>query len=206
MPDESLRYLALNCSLKPGGEDSSTDALLGHVIRIAEDQGAIGKSVRVRDYDVAFGVTSDEGQGDQWPEIRAMLLDADLLIFGTPIWLGHPASVSQMVLERMDAFLGEPDARKQMAPVDRVAVVAVVGNEDGAHHVGAELFQGLNDVGYTIPAGGMTYWVGEAMHKTDFKDVSPTPEKTISAAGTMIRNGLHLARQLKDKPYPTLAK
>jgi multimeric flavodoxin WrbA len=205
MPVEPIRYLALNCSLKSGGEESSTDALLGHIVRFAEEHGAIGKTVRVRDYDIAFGVTSDEGEGDRWPEVRAMILDSDLLIFATPIWLGHPASVSQMVLERMDAFLGEVDARKQMAPVDRVAVVAVVGNEDGAHHVGAELFQGLNDVGYTIPAGGMTYWVGEAMHKTDFKDVSPTPEKTISAAKTMIRNGLHLARQLKEHGYPSLA-
>jgi multimeric flavodoxin WrbA len=151
---------------------------------------------------VAFGVTSDEGDGDGWPAIRSEILAADLLVFGTPIWLGHPASVTQMVLERMDAFLGETDDQGRMITTGRVAIVAVVGNEDGAHHVGAEVFQALNDVGFTIPAGGMTYWVGEAMHKTDFKDVHPPPEKTIATARTMVANAVHLADVLRANEYP----
>ena len=81
------------------------------------------------------------------------ILDAELFVLATPIWMGHPSSNAQRVLERLDAFLGEKDDTDQFATVDRVALVAVVGNEDGAHHVGAELFQGLNDVGFTIPTG-----------------------------------------------------
>jgi hypothetical protein len=59
--------------------------------------------------------------------------------------------------------------------------LAVVGNEDRAHHVAAELFQGLSDVGFTIPASGMTYWVGEAMHKTDYEDLASGSEETDQA-------------------------
>ena len=88
-----------------------------------------------------FGVTSDEGDGDEWPELRTRSSTPTSSCSRTPIWLGHPASIAQRVLERLDAFLGEQDDRGRMISYDRVAIVAVVGNEDGAHHVGAELFR-----------------------------------------------------------------
>jgi multimeric flavodoxin WrbA len=197
-----VKYLAINCTLKPSPEESSTDRLLDHIEEMLAAAGATGTRRRIVDFHVSFGVTADEGDGDEWPMLRAELLDADLLVFATPIWMGHPASVAQMVLERVDAFLGETDDQGRMITTDKVAIVAVVGNEDGAHHVGAEIFQGLNDVGFTIPSVGMTYWVGEAMHKTDFKDVQPPPEKTIDAARTMVRNAVHLAETLRSNPYP----
>jgi hypothetical protein len=108
------------------------------------------------------------------------------------------------VLERLDAFLGETDDREQIAIVDKVAMVAVVGNEDGAHHVGAELFQGLNDVGFSSAAGAMTYWVGEAMHTVDYLDLDSTPVKTAQTTHTMVTNSVHLASALVDRRYPTL--
>jgi multimeric flavodoxin WrbA len=201
-----MRYYAINCTLKPTPAESSTDVLLGHVTGMLEARGVTGTTQRIVDANVSFGVTSDEGSGDGWPAIRSEILESDILVFGTPIWLGHPASVTQMVLERMDAFLGETDDEGRMITTGRIAIVAVVGNEDGAHHVGAELFQGLNDVGFTIPAGGMTYWVGEAMHKTDFKDVKPAPEKAISTAHTMVANAVHLAGILSRDEYPAPEK
>jgi hypothetical protein len=105
-------------------------------------------------------------------------------------------------LERLDAFLGEQDERGRMVSYDRVACVAVVGNEDGAHHVFAELAQGLSDEGFTIPAEGSVYWTGEAMQAVDFKDKRPTPEGTATATRTLARNAAHLARVLKIQPYP----
>jgi multimeric flavodoxin WrbA len=161
------------------------------------------KIARFADHDVKPGVTSDEGDGDEWPEIRADILAADLFVLGTPIWLGHPASNAQRALERLDAFLGETDEKGRIVSADRVAMIAVVGNEDGAHHVGAELFQGLNDVGFTLAAGAMTYWVGEAMHKTDFVDLDNPPEAVVSTTRTMVANAVHLARLLDEAPFPS---
>jgi hypothetical protein len=89
-----------------------------------------------------------------------------------------------------------------MVSYDRVAAVAVVGNEDGAHHIFAELAQGLSDEGFTIPAEGSVYWVGEAMQGIDYKDRSPTPEATAAVTKTLARNVAHLARVLKATPYP----
>jgi multimeric flavodoxin WrbA len=123
-------------------------------------------------------------------------------VIGTPISLGQASSVAKRLLERMDAFLGETDAQGRMVSYGRVAIVAVVGNEDGAHHVPAELYQALNDVGFTLAASAVTYWVGEAMQAVDYKDINPRPDKTASATSTAARNAAHLARLLNGAPYP----
>lgn len=199
----TLSAVALNCTLKRGTETSSTEVLLNEVISaLRSHEVEVDEPIRMANLDVAPGVTSDEGDGDDWPEVRSKILDSDILVLGTPIWLGQPSSVVKRVLERMDAFLGEHDDDGRMVSYDGVAIVAVVGNEDGAHHVTAELFQALNDVGFTIPATGATYWVGEAMQGVDYKDKDPKPEKTQATTATAARNAAHLARLLSDAGYP----
>lgn len=199
----TLRAIALNCTLKSGNAQSSTQLILSQVLdELQALDVETSPIIRVADLDIKPGVTSDEGDGDEWPGVRRQILDADILVFGTPIWMGQPSSIAKRVLERMDAFLGEEDDRRRMISYDKVAIAAVVGNEDGAHHVSAELFQALNDVGFTIPAGGLTYWVGEAMHGTDYKDKEPTPEVTETTNKTAAANAAHLARLLKGDGYP----
>jgi multimeric flavodoxin WrbA len=199
----TLRATLLNCTLKPSPAESSTDVLLAELADALRKEGVtVGEPVRVVDLDVKAGVTSDEGDGDEWPDVRRQVLDAQILVVGTPVWMGQPSSVAKRVLERLDAFLGEEDDEGRMVSYDRVAVAAVVGNEDGAHHVAAELYQALNDVGFTIPAGGVTYWVGEAMGSTDYKDLDPKPEKVTSTTATVARNAAHLAGLLAERGYP----
>lgn len=199
----TLSAVALNCTLKRGTETSSTEVLLNEVISaLRSHEVEVDEPIRMANLDVAPGVTSDEGDGDDWPEVRSKILESDILVLGTPIWLGQPSSVVKRVLERMDAFLGEHDDDGRMVSYDGVAIVAVVGNEDGAHHVTAELFQALSDVGFTIPANGATYWVGEAMQGVDYKDKDPKPEKTQATTATAARNAVHLARLLSDAGYP----
>jgi multimeric flavodoxin WrbA len=198
-----LTAFALNCSLKSSSESSSTEKLLDEVLFALKDHGVdTTGTARIADCRIAPGVTSDEGDGDEWPGIRRQILDADIFVLGAPIWMGHPSSNAQRVLERLDAFLGETDDAGRMISLDRVALVAVVGNEDGAHHVAAELFQGLNDVGFTIPANGFTYWVGEAMQTTDYRDLPFGSEKTHSATKLAAAQAAHLARLLAQRPYP----
>lgn len=198
-----LKAIALNCSLKTGDAPSSTDAMLDLVARcLREHDVELIDTIRVARHNVLPGVSSDEGEGDAWPWMRARILEADILVLGTPIWLGQPSSVCKRVLERMDAFLGETDDRERMPSYSKVAVVAVVGNEDGAHHVSAELYQALADTGWTIPAGGTCYWVGEAMHGTDFQDLDEIPEVVTRTARTLASNTAHLARLLKLNGYP----
>jgi len=197
-----LTAFAVNCTLKGSPAASSCDLLLSQVAAALQRHGVVTEVIRAVDYNIKPGVTSDEGEGDDWPRIRERILAADIFILGTPIWLGHPSSVCQRVLERLDAFLGETDEAGRMVSYDRVAGVAVVGNEDGAHHVSAELFQGLNDVGFTLPASAVTYWVGEAMQGTDYQDLSDTPERAAKATEGLATNCVHLAKMLQANPYP----
>ncbi|MCU1371393.1 MAG: flavodoxin [Ilumatobacteraceae bacterium] len=198
----TLSALALNCSLKPSPEASSTAALISHLARSFGEHDVVLDSIRIADRNVAPGVTSDEGGGDEWPEIRARILESQILLLATPIWLGNPSSVCRRVLERLDAFIGETDGDGRPIASDRVAVVATVGNEDGAHNVAAQAYQGLADVGFTIPAGAQAYWVGEAMGSVDFKDLDEVPEKVAETISTLTSNAVHLARLLADHPYP----
>lgn len=207
MPDTSHtdynpRVLVLNCTLKKSPAPSSSEKLGTQLLDEMRRRGATGEVVRVVDHDVRFGVTTDEGDGDEWPAIRQKMLDSDVLVIATPIWLGQPASVAKVVLERLDAELAETDDEGRLLTFGKVAAVAVVGNEDGAHHVVAELLQGLNDTGFSVAPNAGTYWVGEAMHGTDYNDLDETPEAVASATKTAALNTIHLSRLLARNPYP----
>jgi multimeric flavodoxin WrbA len=200
----TLKAQPINCTLKSDpGQDSSTDAMLALLAREFARCGVeVADTIRIAAHNVPPGVTSNEGDGDDWPSIRERILAADILVFGTPIWMGQPSSVSKRVLERMDAFLGETDDAGRMPSYGKVAVCAVVGNEDGAHAVSSQIFQALNDVGWTIPPIAACYWVGEAMGSTDFKDLKTTPDKVALTAKMVADNASHLAGLLKARPFP----
>ena len=197
-----LTALVLNCTLKPSPTSSSAQKLGQDLVDALAEHKVDSEIVRVVDHAVRFGVTTDEGDGDEWPALRAKVVAADILVVATPIWMGQPSSVCKMVLERLDAELGETDEEGRPSMFGKVAGVAVVGNEDGAHHVSAEVYQSLSDVGFTIPAQAVTYWVGEAMQGTDYQDLDETPEKTATATRTAAANAVHLARMLRSSRYP----
>ncbi|MFE2553690.1 flavodoxin family protein [Streptomyces sp. NPDC059355] len=197
-----LRAIALVCTLSPSPSPSSSQLLAEQTMAALAEHGVTGKTIRIADHDVKAGVKTDMGDGDAWPEIRDTILGCDILILATPIWLGHPSSIAQRVLERLDAEISETDDEGRMLTYGKVAAVCVVGNEDGAHKVSADLFQGLNDVGFSLAPNAVTYWVGEAMQGTDYQDLDKTPEKTAATTATLAANTAHLARRLKAAPYP----
>lgn len=199
--DAQLTALAINCTLKPSPADSSSELLGRQILKALAEHGVIGTMVRAVDHTLLPGVGKDMGQGDEWPALRAQVLAADVLVFLTPTWLGQHSSIAQRVLERLDAELSETDARGRPTLFDKVAIVGIVGNEDGAHHIAAILFQSLNDVGFSIPAQGSVYWNGEAMQQTDYKDLPETPEKVAQAIATAAADAAHLARLLRGQGY-----
>ncbi|MER7796661.1 NAD(P)H-dependent oxidoreductase [Microbacterium sp. NPDC096154] len=197
-----MRALALNCTLSPSPAASSTEVLNGQVLDALATWGVTGEQVRVVDHDVRPGVKTDMGDGDEWPALRRKVLEADILVFGTPTWMGHMSSVAQRVLERLDAELSETDEEGRQILAGKVAVTVVLGNEDGAHGITADLYQALVDVGFSVPSQGGVYWNGEAMQTVDYKDLEQTPEKVASTTATLARNAAHLARVLIESPYP----
>ncbi|MDR6142308.1 multimeric flavodoxin WrbA [Microbacterium foliorum] len=197
-----LTALAISCTLKPSPAESSTDLLGSQILSALAEHGVTGELVRAVDHVISPGVEADMGGDDQWPTLREKVHAADILVLLTPTWMGQQSSVAQRVLERLDAELSETDDAGRPILFDKVAIAGIVGNEDGAHHIAAILFQSLNDVGYSVPAQASVYWNGEAMQTVDYKDLHETPEKVAQATATAARNAARLAGLLKADGYP----
>ncbi len=198
----TLKALALVTTLKPSPAPSSSLLIAEQVLAELAKHDVTGETLRVVDHDVKPGVETDMGDGDAWPAIREKVLAADILLLAVPTWMGQASSVAMRVLERLDAELSETQEDGRPSLFDKVAIVAVVGNEDGAHHISSQVFQALNDVGFTIPAQGVTYWNGEAMQGTDYNDLKKTPEATAGTNATVAKNAAHLAKLLTGSAYP----
>lgn len=197
-----MRAVVLNCTLKRSPEPSNTEQLARVLVEAFERDGVETAVVRVVDHDVRPGVSSDEGDGDAWPAIRAQIVAAEIVVLATPTWLGQPSSVAKRVLERMDAMLSETDADGRPVAYNRVAGFVVTGNEDGAHHVIAELAQGVVDIGFTVPGQAWTYWnmgPGPGPSYADTDHGHAWSRRTGEAAAA---NLLAVARALRAAPIP----
>jgi multimeric flavodoxin WrbA len=152
---------------------------------------------------VPFGVVSDMGPGDEWPQILAKIEAADILIIGTSIWFGVRNSVCQMVIERLDGTYESTNDVGQYPMYNKVAGVVVTGNEDGAHAAAETTLFNLSHLGFTIPPNADTYWVGDAGPGPSFIEAGgkdhPYTQKT---ANWMSHNVVHMARILRANPIP----
>ena len=198
-----MRALALNCTLKPSPEPSSTEALGRVVLDALAARGVETEMIRVADHAVDPGVVSTAvTEADEWPLLRARIVEAEILIIATPTWLGQQSSVCQRVLERMDAMLSETRDDGRPLAYDRVAGVVVTGNEDGAHHIIGVVSQMLIDIGYTVPGQAWTYWnkgpgPGDEVYLT-----SDDTTWTDTTARTAAQNLHTVARALAEHPLP----
>ncbi len=198
-----LKAVLLNCTLKKSPEVSNTQALMDRVIAVLEGLDVECESVRIVDYEVPFGVSSDEGGGDQWPLILEKILAAEILIIGTPIWFGVRGSVCQLVMERLDGTYNTTNEVGQYPLYNTVGGVVVTGNEDGAHAAAETTLFNLSHLGCTIPPNADTYWVGDAGPGPSYIEAGgaehPYTQKTTS---WMAHNLVHLARMLQATPIP----
>jgi multimeric flavodoxin WrbA len=197
-----MRALIVNCTLKPSPETSNTEALAKVVADKLREEGVEVGEVRAVDKNILPGVESDMGEGDEWPPIREAILAAEILVVATPTWLAHPASVTQRVLERMDAMIAETDDDGRPVAYGKVAGVVVTGNEDGAHHVISEVMGALIDIGFTIPAQAWTYWNrGPGPGKSYLEDDSGH-EWSRTTGETAAQNLVAAAKMLTSAPLP----
>jgi multimeric flavodoxin WrbA len=200
-----LRALFLNCTLKRSPEVSHTEGLI-RVARTIMDRNGIGTElVRLVDHDIASGVYPDMTEhgwkSDAWPAIYEKVKAADILVIGSPIWLGERSSVCTQLIERLYAGSSALNDEGQYAYYGRVAGCLITGNEDGVKHCSMSILYALQHIGYLIPPQADAGWIGEVGPGASYLDEgSGGPENDFTNRNTtfMTWNLLHLARMLKD--------
>ncbi|HEX8233620.1 MAG TPA: NAD(P)H-dependent oxidoreductase [Caulobacteraceae bacterium] len=197
-----MRAVVLNCTLKPSPEPSNTEALARVVMGQLEAEGVSCDLIRLVDLNIKPGVKSDQGEGDDWPMVRAKIAASEILVMATPTWLGQHSSVCQRALERLDAFLSETHEDGRPIALDRVAGVVITGNEDGAHHIVGTIGQALIDVGFTVPGHGWTYWHLGPGAGPDYLEEQKGHDWSDRVGRNAARNLANCARALKAMPYP----
>jgi multimeric flavodoxin WrbA len=197
-----VRALVLNCTLKASPEESNTEQLAGVVMDALKERGVEVSAVRLVDLKIAPGVVSDAGDGDQWPQVREQLLASEILVVATPTWVGHPSSIAQRMLERMDAMISETDSDGRPVAYNRVAGVVVTGNEDGAHHVISEIAGALGDIGYTIPGQAWTYWNRGPGPGPSYSETEEGHDWSAKTGRAMAANLHAVAQALAARPMP----
>lgn len=204
--EDKLKAVIINCTLKPSPQVSNTEALAESVQHDLENLGVETEMIRAVDHNIKPGVSTDEGEGDEWPPIHHKIVDADILIMASPTWMGQPSSVAKRVLERMDAMLSEKDDQGRFIAYNKVAGFICTGNEDGAHHVIGEMAIALIDVGFTVPGQAWTYWnkgpgPGESYLQTDYRH-----DWSIQTGKAAAHNLVSIAKSLKQNPIPAMKK
>ena len=195
-----MQAVVLNCSLKGSSDPSNTQQLADVVIEALDGAGVKSEVFRLADLNVPPGVETDLGDGDDWPRIHDAILGAEILIVATPTWVGHPSSLAQRALERMDAMISETDDSDRPVAYNRVAGVVVTGNEDGAHHVISEITGGLGDIGFTIPAQAWTYWNKGPGPGPTYSDTDEGHDWSAKTGRAMAANLVAVATALQQHP------
>ena len=164
---------------------------------LAQFPGATTDVVRVVDEHVAPGILNDMGDGDGWPAVRAKVDAADVLVVTGPIWNGQPASPFLQVPERLNAVLSEKDDRGRTPLFGKVAVLGVVGNEDGARHVQSIMMAALSELGMSFAAVPLAYHLGD-----DLVDQDEVEDADLELVQRACSGAAHLATVLRAQPYP----
>jgi multimeric flavodoxin WrbA len=206
-----LRAVAFNCSLKKRTEDSHTRLLLSVAEEILRRAGATVDHVHLAGHQVAYGVYPDMTEHgwdrDDWPALWEQVKAADILLIGTPIWLGEESSLCRILIERLYGMSGELNDKGQSLFYGKTGGAVITGNEDGIKHCAMTILYALQHLGYTIPPQADCGWIGEAGpgpsygDKPEKKDGTPAGfDNDFTQRNTTIMtwNLLHLARLLKD--------
>lgn len=201
---DDLTALFINCSLKRSSETSHTQSLMDVADAIMSRQGVKTSTVRAADIDIAPGVYPDMTEhgwdSDGWPAIQRQVMAADILVIGTPIWLGDKSSICTRVIERLYGYSGELNDQGQYAYYGRVGGCIVTGNEDGIKHCAMNILYSLQHLGYVIPPQADAGWIGEAGPGPSYGDDGVGLDNDFTQRNTtfMAWNLMHLARMLKD--------
>ena len=203
-PDFSeLSAVFINTTLKKSPDVSHTDGLMDISRKIMETNGISVETIRAVDHVIPPGVYPDMTEhgfdADEWPTIWDKVMAADILVLGTPIWLGEKSSICTLVIERLYGNSGILNDVGQYAYYGRVGGCLVTGNEDGIKHCSMSVLYALQHLGYVIPPQADAGWIGEAGPGPSYLDEGGGKDNDFTNRNTtfMTWNLMHMAKMIK---------
>ncbi len=200
-----LKALFLNCTLKKSPDLSHTEGLIAVSKAIMDANGVETEMLRPVDHQIASGVYPDMTEHgwdrDDWPAIYEKVKAANILVIGSPIWLGDKSSVCTQVIERLYSMSGQTNDAGQYAYYGKVGGCIITGNEDGIKHCAMSILYSLQHIGYLIPPQADCGWIGEAGPGPSYCDEgSGGPQNEFTQRNTtfMTWNLMHMARMLNE--------
>jgi multimeric flavodoxin WrbA len=199
-----LSAVFLSCTLKKSPEISNTEGLMAMAQTIMEANQIKSQLFRVVDHQIAYGVQPDMTKHgwevDEWPKIQEQIMKADILVIGTPIWLGEKSSIASLAIERLYANSGILNKKGQYSYYGKAGGCVVTGNEDGIKHCSMNILYSLQHLGYSIPPQADAGWIGEAGPGPSYLDENSgglSNDFTTRNTTFMTWNLMHLAKMLK---------
>lgn len=173
--EPGLRAVLMNCSLQHDAERSHTRRLLTRVAGIMEREGVEVDLIHALDHHIAFGMVEDAtehgAERDDWPELHARIMEADIFVLGSPIWLGVKSSVATLVVERLYAYSGERNDKGQYLYYGKTAGCVITGNEDGVKACAMDILYAMQHIGFVVPPQADCGWIGEVGPGPSYGDV-----------------------------------
>jgi multimeric flavodoxin WrbA len=213
-----LKAVYVNCTLNKSPTKSHTCDLMDVSVKIMESEGVKVEIIRLADFEVPVGVQPDmtkEGeQKDDWPKLYEKIISSDILVIGTPIWLGERSSIASKLIERLYAMSSYQNDKGQYVYYGKAGGCIITGNEDGVKHCSMGILYSLQHLGYSIPPQADAGWIGKVGPGPSYGDTEWNGEKKNPPVGYdseftnrnttfMTYNLLHLAKMLKDNGgYP----
>lgn len=213
-----LSAIYINCTLKKSPEKSHTDTLMEVSKEIMAKEKVKIEEIRFVDHEIASGIYPDMTEYgwkvDEWPTLFKKIINADILIIGSPIWLGEKSSEAQKLIERLYAMSGKMNNKGQYIYYGKVGGCIITGNEDRIKHCAMGILYALQHVGYSIPPQADCGWIGKVGPGPSYGDKEWKDEKLDVPVGFdsdftnrnttfMTYNLLHLALLLKQNDgYP----
>lgn len=207
MPDFSnLRAVFINTTLTPSRQgESHTERLMKNSMAIMEKNGVHVDYLKAADHQIAFGIQPDmREQGakvDDWPDVFwPKVRDANILVLGTPLWLGEESSLCRVIIERLYAHSGQRNDKGQYIFYGRVGGCIVTGNEDGVKHASMTCLYAMQHVGYVIPPQADCGWIGEVGPGKSYGDDGAGYDNDFTKKNTTIMtwNLMHMAKMLHE--------
>jgi len=204
-----ISALFVNTSLQKKENESHTRLLLNASAAIMKKNGVAVEHLHLAAHEVPPGVYPDMTEHgsaiDEWPAIWEKAKAADILIVGTPLWLGEESSICRVLIERLYAMSGQLNEKGQSLYYGKVGGCVITGNEDGIKHTAMTIGFALNHLGYTIPPQADCGWIGEAGPGPSYGDeiegggrAGFDSDFTQQNTTIMTWNCMHLAHMLKE--------